>query len=82
MDVGYSSVTVPRDAVLRFSDGRSLAWVVETEDGIERASERFVKTGLSFNGLVEIAAGIRAGERVGTEGNESLRDGQTVRVLD
>lgn len=81
LDVGRSAVTVPRDAVLRFSDGRSLVWVLESGKGQERALERFVTTGVAFNGLVEIKSGVRVGDRVVFEGNEALRNGQTVRVL-
>ncbi len=78
---GRTRTAVPRDAVLRYSDGRSVAWVVETVDGVERADERLVDTGLSFDGLVEIRSGVEAGERVVVVGNESLRDDQTVRVV-
>ena len=72
---------MPRDAVLRFSDGRSLVWVLESGKGQERALERFVTTGVAFNGLVEIKSGVRVGDRVVFEGNEALRNGQSVRVL-
>ena len=81
LDAGRSRITVPRDAVLRYSDGRSVAWVVQTVDGIERADERLVETGLSFEGQIEIRSGLEAGERVVVVGNESLRDEQLVRVV-
>ncbi|MEO0436113.1 MAG: efflux RND transporter periplasmic adaptor subunit [Pseudomonadota bacterium] len=81
LDAGRSAVTVPRDAVLRFSDGRSLVWIIESNNGSERAIERFVATGVNFNGLVEIRSGVRAGDRIVVEGNEALRNGQAVRVL-
>ncbi|MEM1403394.1 MAG: efflux RND transporter periplasmic adaptor subunit [Pseudomonadota bacterium] len=81
LDSGYSRVTVPRDAILRFADGRSIAWVVSTVDGINRADERLVQTGLSFEGRVEIVSGIEVGERVVVAGNESLRDDQIVSIV-
>lgn len=81
LDTRRQRVTVPRDAVLRYADGRSVCWVVQAVDGIERADERLVDTGLSFEGQIEIISGIRAGERVVVVGNESLRDDQPVRIL-
>jgi RND family efflux transporter MFP subunit len=81
LDTGRAHTTVPRDAVLRYSDGRAVIWVVETVDGMDRAAERLVQTGLSFRGLIEIRSGIDAGDRVVVVGNESLRNGQSVRIV-
>jgi RND family efflux transporter MFP subunit len=81
LTTGKLRVTLPRDAVLRYSDGRSVAWVVETVDGIDRAAERLVETGVSFDGKIEILSGIAAGERVVVAGNEALRNEQAVRVI-
>lgn len=78
---GRSGTAIPRDAVLRYADGRSVAWVVRNVDGVDRADERLVTTGLSFDGLVEIQSGVVPGERVVVSGNETLRDDQLVRVL-
>lgn len=74
-------VTVPRDALLRFSDGRNTVWVVAQRDGKPEVQERIVQTGLEFDGVVEVSSGLESGERVVVEGNESLRDGQAVRIL-
>ena len=49
-------------------------------DGADRAEERLVETGLSFDSLVEIRQGVRNGERVVIEGNEALRGGQPVAI--
>ena len=69
---------MPRDAVLRHSDGRSIVWVVEAgEQGLE-ARERLVQPGLNFDGLVEIRKGLSEGDKAVVEGNESLRSGQLV----
>lgn len=82
LDSGRRGTAIPRDAVLRYSDGRSVAWVVERVDGVDRADERLVVTGLSFDGLIEIRSGVEPGERVVVAGNEALRDDQTVRILE
>jgi RND family efflux transporter MFP subunit len=80
LDTGRRGITVPRDAVLRYSDGRVIVWVVREQDGQHTAAERRVTAGLTFDGLVEIREGLSAGERVVVKGNESLRSGQAVAI--
>ncbi len=80
LDTGRRGITVPRDAVLRYSDGRVIVWVVRENDGQYTAAERRVTAGLTFDGLVEIREGLSAGERVVVKGNESLRSGQAVTI--
>ena len=75
---GEQGVVVPRDAVLRYADGRQIVWVVEQREGQSVASERLVQTGQVFDGQVEIRRGISAGETVVIKGNEALRSGQAV----
>ncbi len=79
---GSSGAVVPRDAVLRHSDGRSIVWVVEDSEQGLVARERLVQPGLSFDGLVEIRQGLSKGDRAVVEGNESLRNGQLVSAAD
>lgn len=76
LDTGRRGVVVPRDAVLRYSDGRAVVWVAERVNGEDRAAERLVETGLNFDGVVEITRGIQVGERIVIEGNEALRGGE------
>ncbi|TDG15443.1 efflux RND transporter periplasmic adaptor subunit [Seongchinamella unica] len=80
LPTGQRGITVPRDAVLRYADGRQIVWVVEREEGRTVASERRVRVGLAFDGEVEIRSGISAGDSVVIEGNEALRNGLAVAV--
>lgn len=73
-------VVVPRDALLRYPDGRVVVWLVDGEGGGATVTERQVETGLGFGGKVEITAGLEPGARVVTAGNEALQEGQPVRV--
>jgi RND family efflux transporter MFP subunit len=82
INVGRTGVAVPRDAVLRYADGRVVVWVVEESTGRQIATERIIEAGLSFNGLVEVQQGLRKGEMVVIRGNESLRNGQAVSVTE
>ncbi|WP_299593258.1 efflux RND transporter periplasmic adaptor subunit [uncultured Microbulbifer sp.] len=74
-------VAVPRDAVLRYPDGRVTVWTAapdSTWGSTAQVQERQVTTGLGFNGLIEIKSGLEAGQRVIVRGNESLQPGQKV----
>jgi RND family efflux transporter MFP subunit len=78
LTTGSQGIIVSRDAVLRYPDGRITVWVVEKHDDNMIVSERRVKTGSSFNNKVSILDGLKSGDQVVVEGNESLKDGQTV----
>lgn len=78
---GRSGVTVPRDALLRYPDGRIVVWSVQEEaDGAAVAVENVVDTGLAFGGRIEISAGLAAGSQVVVRGNEALQPGQALAV--
>jgi RND family efflux transporter MFP subunit len=80
IDLGRSAVVVPRDALLRYPDGRVTVWTVQGSGGKTSVTESPVTTGLEFDGLIEIRDGLSAGTRVVTRGNEALQDGQAVVV--
>jgi len=71
---------VPRDALIRYPDGRTVVWVAAVENDKYIVRERLVKTGLIFDGNVEILEGLAEGEQVVVRGNEALRQDQQVRV--
>lgn len=76
---GQQGVAVPRDALIRHSDGRMTVWVVNREGQNTTVSERMVEAGLKFRGRVAVT-GLKAGEQVVIKGNESLRNGMRVHV--
>lgn len=82
IDAARSAVAIPRDAVLRFPDGRVTVWVVDTGGDTPVVRERTVRTGLEYDGLVEIRNGLDDGDVVVVRGNEALQEGQTVTILD
>ena len=75
---GRAGVVVPRDAVLRYPDGRAVVWVIEPQGEGLAAREVLVATGLQFDGRVEVREGLSIGDRVVVQGNETLRPGQKV----
>lgn len=80
---GQKALSVPRDALLRYPDGRTSVWVAEASNDAEAiVTERFVRIGRESSGWIEIRSGLAGGVRVVLQGNETLRDGQTVQILD
>jgi RND family efflux transporter MFP subunit len=80
LTTGRQGVVIPRDAILRYPDGRVTVWVIEPDSEPPTVSEKRVTTGHSFDGLIAIREGIRAGDVIVVRGNESLQEGQQVRI--
>jgi RND family efflux transporter MFP subunit len=80
LNTGQQGVVISRDALLRYPDGRVTVWVITDHKPETTVSELPVKLGHSFNGLVSIVEGLQAGDVVVVKGNESLQEGQQVRI--
>ena len=65
---------------LRYPDGRVTVWVINPNSEPPTVSEKRVVTGESFNGLITIREGIQADDVIVVRGNESLQEGQQVRI--
>ena len=77
LDRRSGALAVPAPAVGVGSEG-AFVYVVQTDSVVRRP----VNLGLSSEGWVEIAAGLREGELVVTSGHTNLRPGARVRVAD
>ncbi len=80
LPVGRSGVVVPRDALLRYPDGRMSVWTVNNDGDYPVAIENIVQAGISFDDQVEIIQGVEAEQRVIVRGNESLQQNQRIRL--
>ncbi len=80
LSTGRQGVVVSRDAILRYPDGRVTVWVINPDSEPPTVAEKRVITGHSFNGLITIREGLKAGEVVVVRGNESLQESQQVRI--
>lgn len=76
-----SAVAVPRDALVRDADGTNRVWIVQSVDGEARAFPRVVRLGRSLAETIEVVDGLEAELPVVVRGNETLREGQPVRVV-
>lgn len=73
-------VAVPRDALVRYPDGRVSVWLAEQGDGGLVAREQRLRVGDGLGDLVTVTEGLEAGDRVVVRGNESLTDGRALQV--
>lgn len=80
LDTASQGIVVSRDALIRYPDGRITVWVVNQEGDQATVTEHPVQTGLSFNGKVAVIGGLAPDTPVVVQGNESLREGQSVVV--
>ena len=80
LTTGRRGVVISRDAILRYPDGRVTVWVINPDSEPPTVSEKRVITGHSFNGLITIHEGIQADDVIIVRGNESLQEGQQVRI--
>lgn len=77
-----NGLVIPRDALLRYPDGRVVVWIVAPSDSGPVASEKAVRIGQAFAGMVEIVEGLGPRDQIVVRGNEALQNGQRVRVID
>jgi RND family efflux transporter MFP subunit len=68
---------VPATALIGAAGGQTV-YVVEED----RAVRRTVEAGLTSGGMVEIVNGLKEGDVVVTAGNNMLRDGSQVRIIE
>ena len=76
------ALQLPRDAIIRYPDGRSTVWVITEADGQFIASEQQIQLGRSMSNQVIVRKGLNPGRIVVVAGNETLQEGQVVQILE
>lgn len=77
-----SVTTVPRDAIVRYPDGTTTIWLVDTTADTLVARERQVELLRILGDRVELGGALDPGLRVVTRGNEALSEGEAVRLVE
>lgn len=80
---GQKGLTVPRDTLIRYPDGRVTVWIAEKTDASDdefTVREKRLRLGSGFRNQVVVEEGLEEGLHVVSRGNESLREGMTVRL--
>ncbi|MBN7825476.1 efflux RND transporter periplasmic adaptor subunit [Bowmanella dokdonensis] len=83
LDLHRQSLVIPRDALIRYPDGRISVWVSQQQTKwgqTSKVTEQLVETGINFGESVEVTRGLNAGQQVIVRGNEALQEGQQVRL--
>ena len=76
------SILITRDAILRSENSEISVWVAETDNGQMKASKRIVLAGRTNGDYIEILQGLNKDDQIIYQGNESLQEGQVLRVVD
>ena len=76
-----SAVVLPSGAILQDYSGDNYVYVLKNAGVDPKAQKRFVKTGMSYEGLTHIVEGLVPGEMVIDKGARKVIDGEMVRVM-
>ncbi|MEQ5816441.1 efflux RND transporter periplasmic adaptor subunit [Marinobacter sp. NFXS11] len=80
---GERGLTVSRDAINRYPEGRTTVWIAEPgDDDTWTVREKRVRLGTGFEGRVEVTDGLETDQKVVVRGNESLSEGISVRIAE
>lgn len=77
-DIRKPNALVINQNLVQNTDRGQIVYVAEMEGNKQVARAKTVKTGLSYNGQVEITEGLQAGDKLVTEGYQELVDGQPI----
>ncbi|PQA56283.1 efflux RND transporter periplasmic adaptor subunit [Siphonobacter curvatus] len=77
-DVTKTNALVIDQNLIQNTENGQIVYVAITEGNRKVAKARPVKTGLSYNGKIEITEGLQAGDALITVGYQELTDGQAV----
>lgn len=77
-DINKSNAIVINQNYIQSTEFGDVVYVAETEGNKKVAKARKIKTGVSYNGEIEIIEGLQAGDLIVTEGYQDLVDGQVI----
>jgi membrane fusion protein, multidrug efflux system len=77
-DLSKGNSLIVSQNVVQKTEGGDLVYVAVTEGGKKIAKAKKVKTGISYNGNIEIIEGLTSGEMVITQGYQDLVDGTLI----
>ena len=73
-----STIAIPQNFIQSSRDEGQYVFVADPNNGNRIAHKRYVKTGITYNGLTEIEEGLNKGDLLITAGYKDLYDGQPV----
>ena len=77
-DVTKKNAMIVDQNIIQGTEKGQVVYVAVNEDGKKKAKSKVVKTGLIYNGKIEITEGLQAGDEIITTGYQEVSDGQTI----
>ncbi len=77
-----NAILIPQSVVSENAEGEQYVYIAAEENGEVIAKKSIITPGKTQGDFLEVLEGISAGNQVIVEGARSVRDGQTVKVLD
>ncbi|WP_036381451.1 efflux RND transporter periplasmic adaptor subunit [Muricauda sp. MAR_2010_75] len=77
-----NAILIPQSVVSENAEGEQYVYIVAEENGEVIAKKSIITPGKTQGDFLEVLEGISAGSQVIVEGARSIRDGQTIKVLD
>ena len=59
-----------------------MVWIINDRGNTKTASRRTIKLGTSTGNYIEVLSGLQSTDEVIYQGNESLQEGQEIRIVD
>jgi membrane fusion protein (multidrug efflux system) len=77
-DVTKKNALIVDQNIIQGTEKGQVVYVAVNENGKKKAKARIVKTGLIYNGKIEVTEGLQAGDEIITTGYQEVSDGQTI----
>ncbi|MEZ4902473.1 MAG: efflux RND transporter periplasmic adaptor subunit [Spirosomataceae bacterium] len=77
-DINKANALIIKQNYIQSTELGDVVYVAETEGNKKVAKARKIKTGVAYNGEIEILEGLQAGDLIVTEGYQDLVDGQVI----
>lgn len=75
-DQNLSNALIVSENIVQADEKGKFILIAVEKDGKSRAEKRYVVTGLSYNGKIQIKSGLNAGEKIISMGYQTVTDGQ------
>lgn len=78
-----NAILIPQSIISENSKGQQYVYIVEERNGTDQgtAHRKIIETGLTQGDFIEVLSGIAVGDEIIKEGARSIKDAQTVKIL-
>lgn len=76
------AILIPQGIISENANGDQYIYILETKDNNRSAKQVIITTGKTQGDSIEVLSGLSAGDKIINEGARSVKNGQTVRVVE